>query len=114
MQSSGTVRTELLGTVGVITLSGEVSSTIEEVFLKAYNEVTSAGSTKILLRFNEKCFINSAGIALVIMIVSKARDVSQKVGVVGLSTHYQKIFEMIGLTDFLTIFQGEDAALKLL
>ena len=59
-------------------------------------------------------FINSAGIALVIMIAGKAQQVSQKVGVVGLSAHYQKIFDMIGLTDFLTLFQGEDVAIKLL
>jgi anti-sigma B factor antagonist len=114
MPSPGTLKTELKGSVGIISLSGEVSSDVEELFLKAYLEVTQAGSTRILFRFNEGCFITSAGIALIIIIAGKAQEAKQSMGAVGLSSHYQKIFDMIGLTEYLTIFQGEDAALKLL
>jgi anti-anti-sigma regulatory factor len=47
-------------------------------------------------------------------LADRAAEASQKVGVVGLSPHFEKIFEMIGLTDYITVFHGEDTALKLL
>jgi anti-anti-sigma factor len=114
MTSNAKVKTEMKEILGIISLSGEISSTIEQAFLNSYQEVTKAGATKILLRFADDCFINSAGIAILIIVVGNAKQVNQKVGVVGLSPHFRKIFEMIGLTDYLTIFQNEDAAQKML
>jgi anti-sigma B factor antagonist len=114
MQTPGNAKTELKGQVGIISLSGEISSGIEELLLQAYLEVTKAGSTRILFRFDSGCFITSAGIAQIIIVAGKAQEAMQPVGAVGLSSHYQKIFEMIGLTEYLTIFQGEDTALKLI
>lgn len=114
MISNTAVKTELKGSLGIISLFGEISSSIEQAFLDSYQEVTKAGAMKILLRFSDDCFINSAGIAIIIIIVGNAKQANQKVGAVGLSLHFQKIFEMIGLTDYLTIFQGEDVAQKML
>lgn len=108
------VKTELKGTLGIISLSGEISSAIEQSLLNSYQEVTKAGATKILLRFAGDCFMTSAGIAVIIIIVGDARQINQKVGAVGLSPHFQKIFEMIGLTDYLTVFQSDDEAQKTL
>ncbi len=56
--------------------------------------------------------MNSAGIALLIALVSGARKDKRKVGVFGLSKHFQKIFDMIGLTEYVKIYQNEDDARK--
>jgi anti-anti-sigma factor len=108
------VRTELKGSIGIISLTGDLTAELEKPFSDAYKEVTKSGAAKILLRFSGECFMNSAGIALIILLADRAAEASQKVGVVGLSPHFEKIFEMIGLTDYLTVFHGEDTALKLL
>ena len=114
MQSKTNIKTELKGSIGIISLSGDITDALEQTFLNAYHELTKSGAAKILLRFTDDCFINSSGIAIIILVVSQAQDARQNVGAVGLSPHFQKIFEMIGLTDYLIIFQGEDAAMKLL
>lgn len=114
MPEPAAVRTELKGSIGIISLTGDITSELEQTFLNAYREVTKSGAAKILLRFSEECFMNSGGIALIILMVGKAGEASQKVGVVGLSPHFEKIFDMIGLTDYLTVFLGEDTAVKLL
>ena len=108
------MKTEFKGSIGIISLSGDITDELEQSFLNAYHELTKSEAAKILLRFDEDCFINSSGIAVIILVVSQAKDARQNIGAVGLSSHFQKIFEMIGLTDYLTIFQGEDAAMKLL
>ena len=114
MSSDITVKTELQGSLGIIALSGDISGTAEEVIRSSYDYLAKAGATKILFRFAQGCYINSAGIAIIILIVSEAKKSKQKVGAVGLSPHFQKIFDMIGLTDYLTVFQGEDEAKKML
>jgi anti-anti-sigma factor len=114
MQSKTTIKTELKGSIGIISLSGDITDELEQTLLNAYHELTKSGASKILLKFIDSCFINSSGIAVIILVVSQAKDARQSVGAVGLSLHFQKIFEMIGLIDYLTIFQGEDAAMKLL
>jgi anti-sigma B factor antagonist len=114
MISDGAVKTELQGSLGIISLTGEISSSTEQAVLDSYQEVTNAGAAKILLRFADSCFINSAGIAFIIIVMGNAKQANQYVGAIGLSLHFQKIFEMIGLTEYLTIFQGEDLAQQML
>jgi anti-anti-sigma factor len=112
MSSDTTVKTELQGSLGIIALSGDISGTADELIRSSYDYVTKAGATKILFRFSPGMYINSAGIAVLILIVSEAKKSKQKVGAVGLSPHFQKIFDMIGLTDYITIFSTEDDAKK--
>jgi anti-sigma B factor antagonist len=110
MSSDATVKTELQGSLGIISLSGDISGTAEEVIRSSYDYLAKAGATKILFRFGQGCYINSAGIAVIILIVSEAKKSKQKIGAVGLSSHFQKIFDMIGLTDYITVFNTEDQA----
>ena len=106
------VKTEVKGTLGIISLAGDFSGSSEDLVMNAYAYVSGAGATRILLRCMPGFYVNSAGIAVLIMMVSEARRKNQKVGAVGLSQHFQKIFEMIGLTDYVTLFQNEEAAIK--
>lgn len=112
MAAQPTVKTELKASLGIVSLAGEFSGTSEDLILNAYKEVTSKGATKILLRFADGFYINSAGIAILILMVSEANRANQKVGAFGLSPHFQKIFHMIGLTDYIQVFQTEDEAVK--
>ncbi|HTP12782.1 MAG TPA: STAS domain-containing protein [Bacteroidota bacterium] len=112
MASDILVKSELRGSLGIISLSGDISGGTEEALRKAYETLGKGGATKILFRFAQGCYINSAGIAIIILIVSESKKSRQKVGATGLSAHFQKIFEMIGLTDYIQVFQTEEEALK--
>lgn len=97
--------------VSIIDVKGDVTSNTAGPIEDAYKQVTVAGSKKILLCFARDGYINSGGIAVLIGIVSESRKRGQVVRMTGLSAHFQKIFDMVGLTKYARIFPSEDAAL---
>jgi len=109
MDNSVHIATEVSGSTGVVRLEGRIDAGVEEALLTAYRELAHRGTTRLLLRFASKCSINSAGIAVMITMVSQSRKNNTPVGVFGLSDHYRKIFEMIGLSDYVEILLDEDA-----
>ena len=56
-------------------------------------------------------FLNSTGIALIVGVLGKARAAKIHVVACGLTNHYQEIFEITRLVDFMDIATDEDAAL---
>jgi len=95
----------------VIHLSGDVTTFAEETIQRAYQDATATGARVIVLNFRATDYINSAGIAILIGIITQARRTGQRVRVAGLSAHFQKIFGMVGLTRYAEIYQTLDDAL---
>ena len=98
--------------VSILQIKGDVTAITGESIEEAYQKVTTAGARKILLYFDKDGYINSGGIAILIGIASESRKNSQIVRMTGLSVHFQKIFNMVGLTKYIEIFQTEELALK--
>ena len=57
----------------------------------------------ILLNFQEVDYINSTGIALIVGLLAQARKSHRRLVVCGLSEHYQEIFRITRLSDFIEI-----------
>jgi anti-anti-sigma regulatory factor len=55
-------------------------------------------------------YINSSGIALVIQMLMEANKNSQKIAAFGLTPHFQKVFTMVGITKYASLFPDEAAA----
>ncbi len=106
------LQTHIEGALALLTFQGELTGSAEEALTRASQQISQARATRVLLEFHEKDYLNSAGIALLIAFVSQARKEKRKVGVFGLSKHFQKIFDMIGLVDYLAIYQNEPEARK--
>jgi anti-anti-sigma factor len=98
--------------VSILQIKGDVTAITGESIEEAYQKVTTAGARKILLYFDKDGYINSGGIAILIGIASESRKNGQIVRMTGLSGHFQKIFNMVGLTKYIEIFQTEELALK--
>jgi anti-anti-sigma factor len=98
--------------VSIIDLVGDVTTFAEEKINTAYAQVTEQGAKQILLNFRQNDYINSAGIAILIGIVTEVNRNNQKLAVSGLSQHFQKIFRMVGLAQYAEIYQDEDEAIK--
>lgn len=98
--------------VAIINIKGDVTAVTGETIEEAYQEVSLAGSTRILLVFDKECYINSGGIAILIGIVSESQDNKQVIRITGLSEHFQKIFDMVGLSRYAGIFPSEAVALE--
>lgn len=106
------VSTRVKGDISVIDMKGDVTALTGQAIEDAYQQTTAAGSKKILLVFSKESYINSGGIATLIGMVSESRKKGQVIRVTGLSEHFQKIFDMVGLTKYIQIFQSEEAALE--
>jgi anti-anti-sigma factor len=112
MQQSTQVETRVEGEVGIMDISGEVTSFSEKVLQEAYDEFTSKGINKIGLNCEAVSYINSAGMAIIISILTKSRKKAQTIRSWGLTDHFQKIFDMVGLTKYMDLFPDEKKALE--
>ena len=95
----------------VIDLKGDVTTFAEEAINQAYQSASSNGAVNIIFNFRENDYINSAGIAILIGVVTEARKRDQKLLMTGLSAHFQKIFRMVGLTQYADLYPSVEDAL---
>ncbi len=95
----------------VIDLVGDVTTFAEESINQAYQNASSDGAVNIIFNFRENDYINSAGIAILIGVVTEARKRDQKLLMTGLSAHFQKIFRMVGLTQYADLYPSVEDAL---
>ena len=97
------IKLEKHGDVTLLDIKGDVTSFSEPSLNSAYKDSSSSGARKLLLRFQEDAYINSGGIALLIQILAQTKRNNQK-----------KVFHMVGITRFATIYPTQDEALKAL
>jgi anti-anti-sigma factor len=102
------------GGATVIDLVGDVTTFAEDAINQAYQTASDDGAVNIIFNFRENDYINSAGIAILIGIVTEARKQDQKLLMTGLSIHFQKIFRMVGLTQYADLYASVEEALALL
>ena len=114
MNEEITIRLEKRGEVTRFELVGDVTTFAEPHLNEAYKNANDEGASKILLRFDEDAYINSGGIAVLIQILAETRKNGQPVAITGLSKHFQKIFNMVGITKFAKICNSEEEALECL
>jgi anti-anti-sigma factor len=96
------------GQVSVLRFSGDISSSSHDALLGTYETVTK--SYPVLLDFSKVDYINSSGIALVIQMLMEANKSGQKIAAFGLTPHFQKVFTMVGITKYASLFPDEGAA----
>jgi anti-anti-sigma factor len=94
----------------VIDLQGEITAFADEAITGAYRAAAEQGAQHILFNFAGADYINSAGISILIGILTDTRDAHQHLLMTGLTPHYRKIFEMMGLAKYAPIFDSEEAA----
>lgn len=96
--------------VTIIDLTGEVTTFADEPMNRAYRAASEAGAKHILLNFSGVDYLNSAGIAVIIGLLTEARKADQRILVTGLTPHYKKVFQMMGLAQYAPLFDSEEAA----
>lgn len=89
----------------VLDLHGDLDRSGQPVLMEAL----PADGT-VVLDFGEVGYINSTGIAAVVSFLAGARANEVTVRAYGLTDHYRKIFEITRVSDFLDMFDDEQAA----
>lgn len=96
--------------VTVIVLAGNIDREAEVALAGAWDQASSSSSSPILLDFSAVGYINSTGIAVIVGLLAKARAAHRALIVFGLTEHYQHVFEITRLSDFMQIHTDESAA----
>lgn len=100
--------------VTVLRYTGDISSASKEAVVGAYQALDKAGHPLLLLDFSKVEYLNSSGIALVIQVLMEAKKSAQTVAICGLTAHFTKVFTMVGITKYATLYIDEAAALAAL
>lgn len=90
-------------------LHGDLNGRADETMSNAYARVAALGSRRLSLDFGQVGYINSTGIALVVRLLADARRDGRTVRAIGLTDHYQEIFRITRLSDFMEIVEGDAA-----
>jgi anti-anti-sigma factor len=104
---------EIAGPTGapivVLRFSGDITSASKGAVLGTY-EALPKESKRILLDFSNAEYMNSSGIALIIQMLIQAGKAGQSVQTFGLSSHFRKVFTMVGMTKYTKLYSDEPTA----
>lgn len=96
--------------VAILTFSGDIASTSKDAMLQAYHGVGAV--KKVLLDFSGVDYINSSGIAIIIQMLIEERAAGHRtIGIFGLTPHFRKVFTMVGVAKYASIYADEKEAL---
>ena len=112
MEQPTEIALETIEDVTLFDIRGDVTALSEPFLNDAYTKTIEQGVVKILFRFKKDIYINSGGIALLIQILAETKKNNQQAGITGLSDHFKKIFNMVGITKFAEIYDTVEAALE--
>lgn len=96
----------------VLKLVGDVTSESDDAINRAYRTEVSAGRDRIVIDFARTTYINSAGMATLLGLVTDMLDNQRVIRFVGLSPHFKKIVEMIGIAEYVTILGTVEEAIE--
>jgi len=94
--------------------TGDISSASKEAIVDTYQSLDKASNKHILLDFKGVEYLNSSGIALVIQVLMEANKSGQTIAICGLTPHFTKVFTMVGITKYASLYPDEAAALAAL
>ena len=113
MQQTNQIKLEQQNDITFLQIQGDITSQSETVINDAYQEADDQGAAKkILIQFEEDAYINSGGIAVLIQILAHTQKRNQRVGITGLSDHFKKIFNMVGIAKFAGIYNTVEDAIE--
>ncbi len=116
MQTSNKVTQEKLtgasgSPVTALRFVGDISSASKDAVVSTYEALDKESNKRILLEFGGVEYLNSSGIALVIQVLMEAKKSGQMVAICGLTPHFTKVFTMVGITKYATLYADEASAL---
>ena len=100
------------GPIAILLLAGEISAfshgDLEEAFHQAYHP----GINALVLDFGKVEYINSAGVAGLIRLITEVGRHGLELCVCGLTHHYRGLFELMHLTDYMCTSENLNSAIS--
>ncbi len=113
MKYNHKVTSEIYRDVPVIYIEGDMTSDADSDVKKVYADVMeNQDSAKLIINFEKTKYINSSGIATLINLIQSINEKSGKIAFVALSDHFHKVMDIVGITDFVKIYDANDSAIQ--
>ncbi|PKL18408.1 MAG: anti-sigma factor antagonist [Spirochaetae bacterium HGW-Spirochaetae-5] len=97
----------------IITLEGDITSEADQLLEEAYYEIRNHIKEKIyIFDFRKASYINSSGISSFIKIIHIHKEENGDFIFTGLSEHLKKVMDIVGLTDYVKIFDTIENAIS--
>ena len=113
MEQTNQFQLEQQNDITLMHIKGDITAQSEPVINEAYKKADDQGAAqKILVQFEEDAYINSGGIAVLIQILAHTQKKNQQIGITGLSDHFKKIFNMVGISKFAGIYNTVEEAIE--
>ena len=103
-----TAQVEYQEGISIIRLAGYLSSEHASPLEDAFQQIGDA--EKVLLVFREQDMISSAGLAVLFDLILPAKEQGKEFHLVQPSRHFRKIFDIIGLSQDVEVFEVEEQA----
>ena len=90
--------------VPVIYLEGDITTFSDATINNAFSKLTSSGVSCIVMDFSATRYINSAGIAILVSLVTETEKLRGKLHFSGLAPHYRRVMDIVGITEYVALF----------
>lgn len=111
MENTHKVSCEYIEDIPILVIEGDMTSEADGDVVQCYSEIKQKFSPRyLIINFEKTNYINSAGIATLINIIQDIGDSSGKISFVGLSNHFQKVMDIVGISDFVDIYNTNSDA----
>jgi len=111
MKYSHRISSDQIENIPIIVIEGDMTSDADADVKKVYSELMDQHNIdKIIVNFEKTKYINSSGIATLINIIQNINDKNGKIAFVGMSDHFKKVMDIVGITDFVQIFETNNKA----
>jgi len=104
MKENTDIKLQQQGDITIMNIRGDITSYSESIFTQACRQATAQGARKIIFKIEKYAYINSGGIALIIQALYNIKENKQVAAIAGVSPHFKKIFNMVGIAKFAAIF----------
>jgi anti-anti-sigma factor len=103
-------QTGVCGPFAVLSLRGRIDGEAEAALVAAYDRAASGNPPAILIDFSQVGFINSKGLALIVVLLRDATRRGIRLAACGLTQHYIEIFEVTRLTEHVDVYPDIERA----
>lgn len=99
--------------IPVIYLEGDITSESDQTLRETYNEIKMKSRSRFFIfDFTDSNYINSSGISSFIKIIHLHKESNGEFIFTGLSDHLLKVMDIVGLTEYISISETIQSAIK--
>ena len=107
MENNYTVTLDIIDDIPVMTIEGDLTSDAKSAVMGTYRTLKEKHvPDNLIINFEKINYINSAGMAIIINIIQDLGETNGRVKFVGLSAHIKNIMDIVGIFDFVEIFNS--------